>query len=224
VFQILHLIVTYFSVDKKNQPYVTFCILYFSSNSCSTCFGQPCAHQELTTAWCYSLVLACAWLQEGCQVWLAGSASTCQLDLTTFPQPRHIPTRGYNITQSSALDDGHMVARNMLSNYYKRSKEYKKWHLVGFSYPRWIMMHGQPHISVTYFIIIAFTFRDMLQWIVRRPRGWPVSVLHYSAIVQIMLNSQALYFINWAWLLLYLIEWNCSVIQCVLCFQKIILY
>ena len=39
-----------FSVDKKNQLDVTFCILYFSSNSCSTCFGQPCAHhQELTT-------------------------------------------------------------------------------------------------------------------------------------------------------------------------------
>jgi hypothetical protein len=37
-------------VDKKNLD-VTFCILYFSSNSCSTCFGQPCAHhQELTTA------------------------------------------------------------------------------------------------------------------------------------------------------------------------------
>ena len=29
------------SVDKKNQLDVTFCILYFSSNSCSTCFGQP---------------------------------------------------------------------------------------------------------------------------------------------------------------------------------------
>ena len=30
---------------------VTFCILYFSSNSCSTCFGQPRAHhQKLTTA------------------------------------------------------------------------------------------------------------------------------------------------------------------------------
>jgi len=28
-------------VDKKNQLDVTFCILYFSSNSCSTCFGQP---------------------------------------------------------------------------------------------------------------------------------------------------------------------------------------
>ena len=40
-----------FSVDKKNQLDVTFCILYFSSNSCSTCFGQPCGrHQELTTA------------------------------------------------------------------------------------------------------------------------------------------------------------------------------
>ena len=39
------------NVDKKNQLYVTFCILYFSSNSCSTCFGQPRSHhQELTTA------------------------------------------------------------------------------------------------------------------------------------------------------------------------------
>jgi len=36
--------------------------------------------------------------------------------LTTSLQPRHIPTRGYNITQSSAPDDRHMVPRNMLSN------------------------------------------------------------------------------------------------------------
>ena len=50
-----------FSVDKKNQLDVTFCIFYFSYKSCSTCFGQPCAHhQELTTAWCYSLVFVCA--------------------------------------------------------------------------------------------------------------------------------------------------------------------
>ena len=36
---------------SMDQLDVTFCILYFSSNSCSTCFGQPCAHhQELTTA------------------------------------------------------------------------------------------------------------------------------------------------------------------------------
>ena len=46
---------------RKNQLDVTFCILYFSSNSCSTCFRRPCAHhQELTTAWWYSLVLVCA--------------------------------------------------------------------------------------------------------------------------------------------------------------------
>jgi len=44
-------IITKFVVDKKNQLDVTFCILYFSSNSCSTYFGQPCAHhQEVTTA------------------------------------------------------------------------------------------------------------------------------------------------------------------------------
>ena len=43
--------------------------------------------------------------------------TTYQPDLTTFLQPRHIPTQGYNITQYSAADDGHMVARNMLSNY-----------------------------------------------------------------------------------------------------------
>ena len=43
--------IRFLSVGKKNQLDVTFCILYFSSNSCSTCFGQPCAHhQEPTTA------------------------------------------------------------------------------------------------------------------------------------------------------------------------------
>ena len=50
-----------FSVDKKKQLDITFCIFYFSSNSCSTCFGQPCAHhQEVTTLLYYSLVLVCA--------------------------------------------------------------------------------------------------------------------------------------------------------------------
>jgi hypothetical protein len=40
-----------FHVDKKNELDVAFCILYFSSNSSSTCLRQPCAHhQELTTA------------------------------------------------------------------------------------------------------------------------------------------------------------------------------
>ena len=45
------------------------------------------------------------------------------------------------------------------------------------------------HVIVTYFIIIAITFRDMLHWIMRGPRGWQVSVLHYTAVVQITLNS-----------------------------------
>jgi len=52
----------------------------------------------------------------GVTVWFIGR-TTYQPDFTTFLQLRHIPTQGYNITQSSAPDDGHMVARNMLSNY-----------------------------------------------------------------------------------------------------------
>ena len=52
---------SHYAVWIKKPTRCPFCILYFSSNSCSTCFGQPCAlHQELTTAWCYSLVLVCA--------------------------------------------------------------------------------------------------------------------------------------------------------------------
>ena len=65
------------------------------------------------------------WLQEGGQDRLVGSApmdvfyenfigrNNYQPELTTSLQPRHIPTQGYNITQSSAPDDGHIVARNM---------------------------------------------------------------------------------------------------------------
>jgi len=61
IFTISSELTTVSIVDKKNQLDVTFCILYFSSNSCSTCFGQPCAHhQKLTTEWCYSFVLVCA--------------------------------------------------------------------------------------------------------------------------------------------------------------------
>ena len=68
-----------FCVDKKNQLDVTFYILYFSSNSCSTCFGQPCAHhQELTTAWCDSLVLVCA-VAVG-RLSSPYGRTTCQLD------------------------------------------------------------------------------------------------------------------------------------------------
>ena len=46
----------------RKTNYMSLFVSFISlTNSCSTCFGQPCAHhQELTTAWCYSLVLVCA--------------------------------------------------------------------------------------------------------------------------------------------------------------------
>jgi len=59
------------------------------------------------------------WLQEGCQNRLAGSVSIEEFVLrTSQPSCSHgtIPTRGDNTTQSSAPEDGHMIARNMLSN------------------------------------------------------------------------------------------------------------
>ena len=94
--------------DKKNQLDVTFCILYFSSNSCSTCFGQPCDHhQELTTAWCYSLVLLC-------------SVAAGRLSRPVGRECVHGRTT------------------------WKRNKEYKKWHLVGFSYPHRHSNRGHP--------------------------------------------------------------------------------
>ena len=41
----------FFCVDNKPTSCHFCVILYFSFTSCSTCFGQPCAHlQELTTA------------------------------------------------------------------------------------------------------------------------------------------------------------------------------
>ena len=66
-------------------------------------------HVPIIRSWRLRDVIASCWyvpwLQGGCQVRLAGSAS-----MDGF-------LRGYNNTQSSAPDDGHMVARNMLSNY-----------------------------------------------------------------------------------------------------------
>jgi hypothetical protein len=73
------------------------------------------------------------WLQEGCQNRLAVSVSIEEFvaqratdsSMDTLPANRFwqpscshgtIPTCGDNTTQSSAPEDGHMVARNMLSN------------------------------------------------------------------------------------------------------------
>jgi len=73
------------------------------------------------------------WLQEGCQNRLAVSVSIVEFvahycnfgTMDTLPANRFlqascshgkIPTRGDNTTQSSAPEDGHLFARNMLSN------------------------------------------------------------------------------------------------------------
>jgi len=61
-------------------------------------------------------------LQEGCQNLLAGSVSieefVAQSATNFVPSCSYgtKPTRGENTTHSSAPEDGHMVARNMLSN------------------------------------------------------------------------------------------------------------
>ena len=135
------------SVDRKNQLDVTFVFFISLLIDAQHVSGNHVPiirswrlRDVIAVCW------HAPWLQEGGQVRLAGSASmdgfvvwyagayapayhttlcyepihgrtTCQPDLTTSLQPRHIPTRGYNITQSSAPDDGHMVARNMLSIY-----------------------------------------------------------------------------------------------------------
>ena len=51
-----------------------------------------------------------------------------------------IPTRGDNTTQSSAPEDGHMFARNMLSNYYGRTTYQPD--LTTFLQPRHIPTRG----------------------------------------------------------------------------------
>ena len=91
----------------------------------------PCSHgtyqHKAITLRSRQLLMMGTWLPETCWAtiireikeyknWQDGR-TTCQPDLTTFLQPRHIPTQGYDITQLSAPDDGHMVARNMLRNY-----------------------------------------------------------------------------------------------------------
>jgi len=127
------------SVDKKNQQDVTLCILYLSSNSRSTCFGQPCTHhQELTTAWCYSLVLVCA---------VAATNRSSQ------PPYSHGTYQHEAITSRSRqlLMMGTWLRETCWATIRREIKNTKKWHLVGFSYPHWITMHGQPHIGITFF-------------------------------------------------------------------------
>jgi len=89
------------------------------------------AIQELTTEWYDRRVWYSAAAAEGCQNWLAGSISIEGFEvvlripqwtyyLLTGPdsllQLQHYKTHGDHTTQSSAPDDGHGIARNMLSS------------------------------------------------------------------------------------------------------------
>jgi hypothetical protein len=71
---------------------------------------------EAITSRSRQLLMMGTWLPETCWEPIHGR-TTYQPVLTTSLQPRHIPTRDDNITQTSAPDDWHMVARNMLSSY-----------------------------------------------------------------------------------------------------------
>jgi hypothetical protein len=51
---------------------------------------------------------------------------------------------------------GTWLAETCWATIRREIKKYKKWHLVGFSYPHWITMHGQPHIR---FCIHQFSAR-----------------------------------------------------------------
>ena len=88
--------------------------------------GMCCGCRKVVkTSW----QLVCPWMgsqlrSTTCYEPIHGRTA-CQPVLTTFLQPRNIPTRDYNITQSSAPNDGHMVVRNMLSNQQKKNKEHK---------------------------------------------------------------------------------------------------
>jgi len=74
---------------------------------CSTCFGPPCAHLQELTTWRYlSDVAGCLsvhWTDK------QPAGSDC---LHSHGSATHL----INTSKSSAPEDGHKVARNMLSN------------------------------------------------------------------------------------------------------------
>ena len=118
--------------QMKHQLDVTMCRFYYCRVT-QHVSGASANHQEYLKLVQRPLVHVLS-LQVSHHISLLGppvcrqcvhGRTTYQPDLTTVLQPRHIPTQSYNITQSSAPDDGHMVARNMLSSYQERNKENK---------------------------------------------------------------------------------------------------
>ena len=104
-----------------------FYILYFSSNSCSTCFGQPCAHhQELTNAWCYSVATN-------------PSMDALPGNRTWQPSRSHGTYQHEAITSRSRqlLMMGTWLPETCWATIRREIKNIKKWHLVGFTHPHW---------------------------------------------------------------------------------------
>ena len=126
--------------------------------------------------------------------------TTYQPDLTTFLQPRHIPTQGYNITQSSVPDDGHMVARNILSKYLKRNKNYRKLNPVGFSYPQW------PCV-----FFISIYFQSVILWChsthfsTGEPTSWPTDHHRIPDLLDVFLARGFLLYLLACSITLYLV-------------------
>ena len=119
-----------------------------------------------------------------------GVRSTTELWPPT--QPRHYTTRGKNTTKSSAPEDWHKVARNMLSNLKRRNKYNTKWYLVDFLF----------HIKI---IIVASSWLFILlyQWCtVTQTSNHGTS---QNSIIKVgdekRYEPQALWFINFEFLL-----------------------
>jgi len=83
---------------------------------CNITYCYSTYQHEAITSRGRQLLMMGTRLPETCGATIKRETKNTKSDIELV-QPRHIPTRGYNITQSSAPDDGHMVARNMSSNY-----------------------------------------------------------------------------------------------------------
>ena len=102
-------------------------------------------HVPIIRSWQLRDVIASCWyvpwLWEGCQDRLAGSASMVALPANRSWQPScsHGTYQHEAITSRSRqlLMMGTWLPETCWAAI-RRDKEYKKWHLVGFSYPHWM--------------------------------------------------------------------------------------
>jgi len=97
-------------------------------------------------------------------------------------QPRHYTTSGKNITKSSAPEDGHKVARNMLINLYRRNKYNTKWHLVGF------LLHIELRCTVNHTSNVGKLFTPW--FIFRTPRGLEDVSMYPELFAELLRSGQ----------------------------------